>query len=94
MIDQIQLQDDLYGLLVSDPRLAKVNVVNERKFRLQADTLFSSIWMTPRNGSQGWAGIPATLQRTRRRLPAGPNGDYRSEKAVATHGHVGHVGLY
>ena len=53
MINQVQLQDDLFALLSSDPRLDKVNIVNERLFRLIPNALESAIWMTPRGGCQG-----------------------------------------
>jgi hypothetical protein len=51
--DTVLLQDDLFYLLNSEPRLANVNIVSERKFVLLAEIRFDTIWMTPRNGCSG-----------------------------------------
>ena len=53
MIDLIQLQEDLYGLLMSAPQLATVNIVQERKFILDQQLQVDAIWQTLRNGCQG-----------------------------------------
>lgn len=53
MIDLIQLQDDVYALLMSNPALANVNIVQERKFRVDSQTEVDALWLTPRNGRSG-----------------------------------------
>lgn len=53
MIDLVQLQADLLGLLMSAPALANVNVVSERKFLVQSEINFDTLWTTPRNGRSG-----------------------------------------
>lgn len=53
MIDLVQLQNDLLGLLMSAPALRTVNVVLERKFLIQAEVNFDTIWTTVRNGRSG-----------------------------------------
>lgn len=53
MIDLVQLQNDLFGLLMSAPALRTVNIVLERKFLVQAEVNFDTIWTTVRNGRSG-----------------------------------------
>jgi len=53
MIDLIQVQDDLYGILMSAPQLATVNIVEERRFRLGSELATDAIWQTIRNNSLG-----------------------------------------
>lgn len=53
MIDTVSIQNDLFYLLNSEPRLQKVNIVNERQFILLAGIQWDMIWMTPRNGCSG-----------------------------------------
>lgn len=53
MIDLVQLQDDLLGLLMSAPALANVNIVQERKFLVQSEVNFDSLWTVQRNGRSG-----------------------------------------
>ena len=53
MIDLIQVQRDLYGLLMSAPQLQRVNIVEERKFILEKMVEVEAIWQTvrPLNGT-------------------------------------------
>ena len=53
MIDLIQVQDDLYGILMSAPQLASVNIVEERKFLVNSEIEIEAIWQTMRNGFSG-----------------------------------------
>lgn len=53
MIDLIQVQDDLYGILMSAPQLASVNIVEERKFMLGSGISIDAIWQTVRNNCSG-----------------------------------------
>jgi hypothetical protein len=53
VIDLIQIQDDLYGILMSAPQLVPVNIVEERAFRLKATLAKDAIWQTTRNGCTG-----------------------------------------
>jgi len=53
MIDLIQLQDDLYGILMSAPQLAPVNIVQERAFLVKSNLEKDVIWQTARNGRTG-----------------------------------------
>jgi hypothetical protein len=53
MIDLLQLQNDVYGLLLSTDALQTVNIVQERRFMLDAQVELDAIWMTPRNGGSG-----------------------------------------
>ena len=53
MIDLIQVQDDLYGILMSAPQLATVNIVEERKFLVNSELEIDAIWQTVRNGCSG-----------------------------------------
>ena len=53
MIDLIQIQKDLYGLLMSAPQLATVNIVEERKFIVDQQIQVDAIWQTIRNGASG-----------------------------------------
>ena len=48
MIDLIQVQKDLYGLLMSAPQLATVNIVEERKFIVEKEIEVDAIWQTNR----------------------------------------------
>jgi len=48
MIDLIQIQKDLFGLLMSAPQLATVNIVEERKFILDHLVEVDAIWQTQR----------------------------------------------
>ena len=53
MNDFVQLQNDLtYGLL-SEDALARINIVQYRKLRLQGQLDLSTVWLTPRNGFAG-----------------------------------------
>lgn len=56
MIDLLQIQEDCFGLLLSAPLLANVNVVLERKLLTQSAVELDTIWTTNRNGRSG-AGI-------------------------------------
>lgn len=49
----VQLQDDLFAKLQSEPLLANINIVQERKQTLANQTDLSLIWLTPRNGRRG-----------------------------------------
>jgi hypothetical protein len=53
MIDLIQVQKDLYGLLMSAPQLATVNIVEERKSMIDSTVEIDAIWQTlrPLNGT-------------------------------------------
>src|SRR5580704_13059882 len=53
MIDLIQVQDDLYGILMSAPQLATVNIVEERKSLLNSEIRIDAIWQTVRYGCSG-----------------------------------------
>lgn len=53
MIDLIQVQDDIYGILMSAPQLATVNIVEERKSLLDSGIQIDAIWQTLRNGCSG-----------------------------------------
>ena len=53
MINLIQIQNDIYGLLLSAPQLATVNIVQERRFIVQQDIELDAIWQTVRNGKSG-----------------------------------------
>jgi hypothetical protein len=53
MIDLIQIQDDVFGLLMSAPQLATVNIVEERKFILEQAVEWDALWQTNRNGKSG-----------------------------------------
>ena len=53
MIDLIQIQKDLFGLLMSAPQLATVNIVEERKFIMDQQIQVEAIWQMVRNGSCG-----------------------------------------
>jgi hypothetical protein len=53
VIDLIQVQDDLYGILMSAPQLANVNIVEERKFLVNSELEIDAIWQTIRNGCSG-----------------------------------------
>lgn len=54
MIDLIQVQKDLFGLLMSAPQLATVNIVEERKFIVEKMVEVDAIWQTNRmlNGTE------------------------------------------
>jgi hypothetical protein len=49
----VQLQDDLYAKLLSEPLLAQINIVQERKLTLENETDATLIWTTLRNGRKG-----------------------------------------
>lgn len=53
MIDLIQIQNDVFGLLMSAPQLATVNIVEERRFILQQEIELDAVWQTVRNGKSG-----------------------------------------
>lgn len=53
MIDLIQIQNDVFGLLMSAPQLATVNLVNERKFIMAQEIQRDAVWQTVRNGKSG-----------------------------------------
>ena len=53
MIDLVQLQKDIYALLMSAPALSTVNIVMERKFMVDATIELDAIWQTPRNDRSG-----------------------------------------
>lgn len=53
MIDLVQLQDDLFGLLMSCPSLSTVNIVQERKFLTQSEINLDTVWSTVRNNRSG-----------------------------------------
>ena len=53
MIDLVQLQNDLHGLLMSSPALNTVNIVLERKFMVDAAVSLDTIWQTVRNDRSG-----------------------------------------
>jgi hypothetical protein len=53
MIDLIQVQDDIFGILMSSPQLAAVNIVEERKSLLNSGIQIDAIWQTVRNGRSG-----------------------------------------
>jgi len=53
MIDLIQIQRDVFGLLMSAPQLSTVNIVEERKFIVAQDVQMDAIWQTVRNGKSG-----------------------------------------
>lgn len=53
MIDLIQVQADVFGLLMSSPELANVNIVLERKFIVDQTVEMDAVWQTPRNGKSG-----------------------------------------
>jgi hypothetical protein len=48
MIDIIQVQKDLYGLLMSAPQLATINIIEERKFIVESMVEMDAIWQTVR----------------------------------------------
>lgn len=53
MIDLVQLQNDLHGLLMSAPALRAVNIVQERKFLVEQSVELDTIWSTVRNERSG-----------------------------------------
>ena len=63
MIDLIQVQDDLYGILMSAPQLATVNIVEERKFLINPELEIDAIWQTvrPLSGS-GYSGCGLLIE--------------------------------
>jgi hypothetical protein len=69
----LQLQADVFGLLMSADVLANVNIVSWRKLRVDSQVEWDSLWQTPRNGRSG-AGILVwmpTLRTEHANLPAG-----------------------
>jgi hypothetical protein len=53
MINLQQVQDDVYGLLMSAPQLRTVNIVQERKFIMDSQLDMDAVWQTVRNGCSG-----------------------------------------
>ena len=53
MIDLIQIQTDVFGLLMSAPQLRTVNIVEERKFMAAQEVKMDAVWQTVRNGRSG-----------------------------------------
>ncbi len=53
MINLLQIQEDIFGLLMSAPQLATVNIVLERKFIMQSELEMDSVWQVNRNGKSG-----------------------------------------
>ena len=53
MINLLQIQKDVFGLLMSAPQLAAVNIALEQKFILQSELQKDSIWQVNRNGKSG-----------------------------------------
>ena len=53
MINLLQIQKDAFGLLMSAPQLATVNISLEQKFVLQAELQADSVWQIVRNGKSG-----------------------------------------
>lgn len=53
MIDLVQLQDDVFALLMSAAPLSTVNIVQERRFIVQSGIELDTIWQTVRNGRSG-----------------------------------------
>ena len=53
MIDLIQIQNDVFGLLMSAPQLQTVNIVPERTFVIAQDIKRDAVWQTVRNGKSG-----------------------------------------
>jgi hypothetical protein len=53
MIDLIQVQKDVHGKLMSAPKLATVNIIEERKFMVDSELQIDAIWQTIRNGCSG-----------------------------------------
>jgi hypothetical protein len=53
MTDYVQLQADIYHLLLSADTLADVNVVQFRKLRIDSQADVSTLWQMPRNGKAG-----------------------------------------
>ncbi len=78
MIDLVQLQEDVTMALLSDSRLAAVNVIQYRKLRQQSEVDASAIYAKPRQGAQAGAGVLVempTMQVTEPNLP-GPSGQF------------------
>lgn len=69
MIDLVQLQADVFGLLLSTPALNSVNIVLERKFLADASVELDTIWQTVRNGRSG-CGVLVEMPRL---SPVGKN---------------------
>lgn len=53
MLDLLQLQRDVYALLMSAPALRSVNIVLERQFLLDSTVELDAIWQTVRNERSG-----------------------------------------
>lgn len=53
MINLLQIQKDVFGLLMSAPQLATVNIVLEQKFIVQSEIEMDAVWQTVRNGKSG-----------------------------------------
>jgi len=75
LTDFIGLQDDLTALLMCDPRLRQVFMVQERKLLLDSGMQVSAIWQTPRNGGSG-TGIVIEIPRPRVTSPNVPGPVY------------------
>lgn len=78
MIDLVQLQSDVTMALLSDARLAAINVVQYRKLRQQSEVDASAIYAVPRKGEQAGSGVLVempTMRVTEPNLP-GPSGQF------------------
>src|SRR6185437_11988933 len=53
VINLLQIQRDVYGLLMSSAALQNVNIVLEQKFIADSQTHIDAIWQTERNGRSG-----------------------------------------
>ena len=53
MIDLVQLQDDLFGLLMSAPSLTAVNIVKERVLISNSQVELDTVWTVQRNERSG-----------------------------------------
>ncbi|NOS70054.1 MAG: hypothetical protein HOP33_08995 [Verrucomicrobia bacterium] len=53
MIDLVQLQNDLFGLLMSAPALNTVNILRERTMITKSEIELDAIWQNVRNGRSG-----------------------------------------
>ena len=53
MLDLIQAQKDLYGVLLSSAALRSINVVLQRQMQLKSMVDIATVWTTARNGCAG-----------------------------------------
>lgn len=53
MINLLQIQKDVHGLLMSSQALRRVNILLERKFIVDSQTHIAALWETNRNGGSG-----------------------------------------